>query len=48
MSPTKCDQAQVDRTLQPGVRAQNEGNFELFAVKSTLPSYIYYPQNLPN
>ena len=34
--PTICDQAQVDRTLRSGVRAQNEGKFELFVVTSTL------------
>ena len=34
--PTICDQAQVDHTLHLGVRAQNEGKFELFVVTSTL------------
>ena len=32
MRPTKCDQAQVNWTLRSGVRAKNEGKFELFAV----------------
>ena len=34
----------------PGVKAQNEGKFELFAVTKT-PTWlynIYYPQYLPN
>ena len=47
MRPTICDQAQVERTLCSGVRAQNEGKFELFVVTSTLtPSTI--PHNAHN
>ena len=34
--PTICDQAQVDRTLCAGVRAQKEGKVELLVVMSTL------------
>ena len=32
MRPTKFDQAQVNWSLRSGVRAKNEGKFELFAV----------------
>ena len=34
--PTICDQAQVDWTLRSGVRAQNDGKFELFVMTSAL------------
>ena len=44
MRPTKCDQAQVKRTLCSGARGQNEGKFGGFRcgifdwVRGTLPS----------
>ena len=36
MRPTICDQAQLDRTSSSGVKAQNDGKFELFVMTSTL------------
>ena len=36
MRPTKCDHAQVKRTLRSGVRGQNEGKFGRFGCDISL------------